>query len=368
MLFVCVSHFGGAYFDRLPAHTVEGRFLESVALIASPTFVVISGLLLGFLACSRPWDWLDLRVKLVDRGLFMLTLGHIAIAFAHVPMAGRLPLALEWGFITDVIAVGLLIGPFLVQRVSPGRRLVIAGVAYGLAWIVVASSHPESAALERLKEYLVGPSHFLGGRPRLLVECFPLIPWLAVYVAATGLGEALGRREASGRGTETIPLLGRVAVGCGLGALAIKGTPLMLKAAGLHETSVLVWTLGWPFQKQPPSPAYLGVHAGLGLLLLRGLMAIDALASWRRWLIVPAAVGRSSLAVFILQYFLYFTVLERWNPDYSAWWPLLLLASLALVVGFGLVWARFGNNKVFSVGYRWLARPRAGAASFRKAA
>ena len=47
--------------------------------------------------------------------------------------------------------------------------------------------------------------------------------------------------------------------------LVIKGVPLALKATGLAPTSVLVWTLGWPFQKQPPSPAYLGVYAGLGL-------------------------------------------------------------------------------------------------------
>ena len=113
----------------------------------------------------------------------------------------------------------------------------------------------------------------------------------------------------------------------------------------------------WPFQKQPPSPAYLGVHAGLGLLLLCGLLAVDARAALRRWLAVPAAVGRASLAVFIAQYFLYFTALRSWSPGYSTWWPLLLLASLALVIGFGLAWARFGNNNVFGVGYRWLVTP-----------
>jgi hypothetical protein len=30
----------------------------------------------------------DLRDKLVDRGLFMLTLGHVVIVFAQVPIAG----------------------------------------------------------------------------------------------------------------------------------------------------------------------------------------------------------------------------------------------------------------------------------------
>ena len=66
------------------------------------------------------------------------------------------------------------------------------------------------------------------------------------------------------------PTLVRAAVACVLGVLLIKGVPLALKDMGVARTTVLVWTLGWPFQKQPPSPAYLGVYIGLGLLLLGG--------------------------------------------------------------------------------------------------
>ena len=365
MLFVCVSHFGGAYFGRLPSHASQGALLEYVSLIASPTFVTISGLLLGFLARTRSQDFAVLRAKLVDRGLFMLTIGHGLIALAHAPMAGGIGPAFEWGFITDVIAVGVLIGPFLIEHVRPGHRLALAGAAYTLSWIGVATWRPESSTLERAKEYLLGPSHFLGDNPRLISECFPLIPWLAVYVAATVLGEYLGRRVAEGHSGQIIPTLGRVAIGCMLGALVIKGVPFALKAAGLFDTGVLVWSLGWPLQKQPPSPAYLAVHAALGLLLMCGLLAVDARPLLRRWLIVPAAVGRASLAVFIAQYYLYFTVLAWWNPGYSPAWPLLLLASLIVVLVVGVLWARLGNNDLFSVGYRWLAAVRSTAASAR---
>ena len=104
---------------------------------------------------------------------------------------------------------------------------------------------------------------------------------------------------------------------------------------GVARTTVLVWTLGWPFQKQLPSPAYLGVYIGLGLLLLGGLLAADAGPALHRWLTIPAALGRASLAVFIAQYFFYFTVLALWNPGYSPFWPLLLLASLLVMIGRG---------------------------------
>ena len=85
----------------------------------------------------------------------------------------------------------------------------------------------------------------------------------------------------------------------------------------MARTTVLVWTLGWPFQKQPPSPAYLGVYIGLGLRLLGGLLAGDARPALRRWLTIPAALGRAALAVFIAQYFFYFTVLALWNDAFS---------------------------------------------------
>jgi hypothetical protein len=92
-----------------------------------------------------------------------------------------------------------------------------------------------------------------------------LIPWLARYVAAAALGEYLGQ--------------------------------------------------------QAPSPAYLGVHVGLGLMLLCGLLAVDMRPALRRWLAIPAALGRASLAVFIAKYFFCFTMLE--------WWKRGLLALLA---------------------------------------
>jgi hypothetical protein len=365
MLFVCVSHFNSAYFERLPGREFEASLLRDLTLIASPTFITISGLLLGFLTRARPRDAPALRIKLFDRGLFMLTVGHVLIALAHVPIAGGIGPAFEWGFITDVIAVGLMIGPVLVDRVPPARRLALAGGLYAFTWLVVATWHPDSAGLQRTKEYVFGPSHFLDGVPRLVFDCFPLVPWLAVYVAATVLGEYLGRRAAAGRGAELVPMLVRVVLGCLLVVVLVKGVPFALKRVGLADTGVLLWTLGWPFQKQPPSLTYLGIFGGLGLMLLSGLLLIDARPSLRRVLAVPAALGRASLVMFIAQYFLYFSVFVWWSPPYTPFWPLVLLASLVVMIGVGVLWARFGRNDVFGVGYRWLvaAAPSTAASS-----
>ena len=109
------------------------------------------------------------------------------------------------------------------------------------------------------------------------------------------------------------PTLVCVAIACVLGVLLIKGVPHALKDTGVARTTVLVWILGWPFQKQPPSPAYLRVYIGLGLLLLGGLLAADtrpALAAGSR----SRRVGRS-LAVFIAQYF---STSRSWHCGISA--------------------------------------------------
>jgi len=359
MLFVCLSHFSDAYARSAPGDLVF-TILQHVAMLASPTFVLISGLLLGFLYRTHPEAMPTLRVKLVDRGLFLLTIGHLLIAVAHVPIAGGFGAALQWGFITDVIGFGLLFGPTMVERTTAKTRLTLAFAAYTLSWIAVVGWRPETAALERVKEYVFGAVALPHLGPRLVVDCFPLIPWLALYIAATALGERLGALFRARSTARANVVLTRLAVTCFIAALAAKAVPFGLHWLGWLPPSEITWVLSWPFQKQPPSPVYLGFFGGLGLLVLRAVLAIEAQPALRRWLVLPATVGRASLAVFIAQYYLYFTLIVLWRPALSVFWPLLFAASVAVLVGVALQWERYGSNDLFSVGYRRLvaASPR----------
>ena len=148
--------------------------------------------------------------------------------------------------------------------------------------------------------------------------------------------------------------LTRLALVCFLVALGLRALPFTLKTVGIATTSGTLWDLGWPFQKLPPSPAYLGFYAGLGLLMIRGLLAAEEHRTLHRWLRIPSALGRASLVAFIAQAFLYFTVLRWWHPAYSPLWPLLLVASMTMVLGIGLLWERVGSNDALTVGYRFL--------------
>src|SRR4051812_38573057 len=96
MLLVFLSHFAQGYFGETSTGRVP-RVLWRVGLVASPTFVIISGTLLGFLYAQSRDDFGPVQSKLIDRGLFLLTLGHVLILGALVPYGHTA----RWLFITD---------------------------------------------------------------------------------------------------------------------------------------------------------------------------------------------------------------------------------------------------------------------------
>jgi hypothetical protein len=89
--------------------------------------------------------------------------------------------------------------------------------------------------------------------------------------------------------------------------------------------------------------------------MFRSLLATDARSTLRVWLAVLAALARASLAAFIVQYDVYFTLLASWTPPFSPFWPLLFVASACVVLASGLLWGRHGHSDVFGIGSRRLA-------------
>ena len=119
--------------------------------------------------------------------------------------------------------------------VVPGAILVAAVVGAHLVWIVAMVRDRKRPALDW------GLRFVLGGAVAL--------------VAATVLGQHLGSLYAAGRRLEARAMVTRAALACALVALGVKGISLALTRLGLVPPSELVWILGWPLQKQPPSPA-----------------------------------------------------------------------------------------------------------------
>lgn len=85
MGFVCLAHMlEPVVFTSGP--TQARTILLAVSTVASPTFMLISGMVLGTAASRTPAELGRLGDKLRERGLFPLVIGHLLMLPAHIPM------------------------------------------------------------------------------------------------------------------------------------------------------------------------------------------------------------------------------------------------------------------------------------------
>lgn len=354
MFFVCLSHFSGAY---LWEHgTKAADFLVTVSMIASPSFVLISGLMFGFVGALNPDDLPHLRIRLLDRGVFLLVVGHLVLAASQLRRSS-LSQALSVSFLTDALAVAIIVGPRIVGATRRPLRIAIAISLYCAAWLLMARWQPSSAGALLIQRYVIGtlPSSVAG--PRVLV--FPVLPWLAVYLLGTVFGERVGSlyRQREAHRARRVFLV----VGAGSMLLGIATYICTREVDAVHAVvsrSVLAVLLTSPTLKFPPGPAYVAYFGGSGLVFMWLVLELEA----RRrlpWLTEGLRrVGYASLPVFVLQYFMYSMVIRPASLPYSAWWwPLLFLFSLVPMWALATAWSRAEANGLLTVGITaWLER------------
>lgn len=340
MALVCLSHFTPAWFPSMELPGPQ-RWLGVVTLVASPTFVLLSGLLLGWRFRSAPDRFPRFRARLLDRAVFLLTVGHLAIAASHLrrmSVGGEQPMLVV---LTDVIAVALLVGPAVVARFGVRGRLAVAAPLYAAAWGLVLAWTPPEGVARVVKAVLVGlrPSEGdIGG------YCVPVLPWLAVYLAATCVGDLLARRS-EGRDLLDCPLLWRAGVAAM--AVAVLQRVLVLGLVDQGVEQLAMSSVTW--QKLPPGPAYLLFNGGAGLVMLAFLAQLRRVAAGEaatRWL---ALLGRHSAAVFIAQFYVYSILVPILAPEVHVAWPLAFAATGLLLTGFAWTWERFHLERLLTV-------------------
>jgi hypothetical protein len=212
MVLVFASHFADAYLGSAGAHRTHEAVVRA-SFAASPMFMLVSGLLLGFLFASHRDGFDRLRKKLVDRALFLLTAAHFAIVAAHA-----------------------------------------------------------------------------------------VLPWMALYLAATVLGERLARLQIVARGLHVATLAGLGALLASVGTFLRGLRPLLaLVVPGGTGESSPVRVLTGTGRKLPLGPAYLFFYAGIALLLLAGCLWLSEVRPAAAVLEALQALGRNSFFVFVLQ-------------------------------------------------------------------
>jgi hypothetical protein len=342
MLFVLIAHFQEVYF--LAPHDAQ-LWLTDIGLIASPTFICISGIVVGLLHDTTPETFERLRVKLVDRGLFLLTVTHLLILVATRTVTRQ-----QYVFITDVIGVALLTIPAVVSRTRVRTMLACGATIYVLAWAVALLWHPHVWAMEVLEESAFGRGSLTHFR-----YVFPLIPWLCVYLVSAAIGKRLAFHQASGEAGAVLRFLvrtGFAAIGTAIAWHFLVARIALVPAVSTAIPMETALMLSARTQKLPPGPVYLLFHGGLALLLLAGWYLVEK-RRMHRLLAVAGDLGRASLVAFIIQYYVYYVVLRIARPHlhYADAWPAYLIGSMLLAVLPAVEWQRRGYNRFVTVGY-----------------
>jgi len=347
MVFVCLSHFSNAYFFGA-GEGAEGMYLVVIGMIASPTFVTVSGLVAGFLATTRSESFDQLRLKLIDRGLFLLIVGHAILAFSGV-LAGRgFVYALKIGYITDVVGFAVIVGPSLITSLKPRMRLVLAFCVYGLSWLAVFLWHPTGGAALAIKQYAIGI-------PNLTEPTrgdFPVVPWFAVYLLGTVLGQHIGALYAVRREKTAhifLAQIGAASLAIGIGAKIALHVFRDYAPVFDRIHPLLMFSIS-SYQKFPPGPVYLVYFGGLGMLLVAGILECGRRQMVPMLFNLLRQLGLASLFVYIAQFYVYVVVLRSLHLPFSHFWPLLFLGSLVILVAAAKVWNSRAGNRYLTVG------------------
>ena len=356
MLFVCLSHMAEAVFFMTGKSLLLGLAI-AVSMIASPTFMLISGMVLGVVATRGLADFDRFSGKLRERGVFLLTIGHLLMLPAHLPMMDVPSQVWRFLLMTDAIGVALLVAPSVVRRMSPRARMLLAVAVLALDWVMIYATRD----LEGHWPRLVATTLFGAFDPAksFWVFSFALVPWFSVYLVGTVLGERLatfGRDAAAA--ARRIAIWGAVA----FAVFVVMNLLPRAVAAVTAETTGLELVLAKIshfHQKRPPAPGYFLAYGGAGLWML----AVMYRAMEWRWLRPVTErlteIGQASLFIFILQYYLYYTVVPAIGRRVAPVWIAAYLASLAVIVAGARLWLRVDGNRWLRVpGYQRLFGPR----------
>ncbi len=347
MLIACLAHFAWWMEEAYPSLSL---MLAMIGMVATPAFMVLSGSMIGLKAGRAGVVGRKMRLDLIDRGIFLIVVAHLLIAVAEVHRGGTLLQRLVQFNSVDEIGLGcILFGAFHGLALKPVRMLLaLAFSLICLGWALALVWHPLMPTAKVVEELLVGQ---LINNPIIDYAC-PMAQFLALLVAGVALGRFVAQREQQGRlDSIAMPLclLGATLAAAALAAhlgysrAAMRG---WVPADGAWHASLVI------VRKIPPSPGYLAFFTGLALLMF-GLLTYLRRAAHARWLLEwLATIGQVSLFVFVLQYFVFWTLPDLLGLKPAGYFPLLFAGQIALLWFMARWWGRIGGNRWIRIGLR----------------
>jgi len=343
MFFVCLSHFCEYYL------TSNGKLsmlhnIWKITMLASPTFMIISGITLGYLFSVNKNHFHEIKRKYLDRGLFLITIAHLLIMISWIPMIKEFHGNMMIVFITDTIGICLILGSILISKIRPLMRIILGSLLFFFAWSVANSHILISKYFNIVIEILCSTT-----KNSNFFDNFPIMQWFGFYLVGTAIGEQVGNFHLSGQQNLIRSYLmktGIVFIGV---AISLVVAMKFVRHYGLIGSVDTIQALFNFSQKNPPALIYLLSYGGIGLILLS---ALNFLIEYKYLLPIInlfEIVGKTSLVTFILQYFMYFTLIVWLRPPYSPLWPLLYLGTVVIIFIVVLFWHKKRLNKYLTI-------------------
>jgi uncharacterized membrane protein len=351
MLFVFLAHYSQLYFVEA---TAWAEFYHSygvmIGRIAAPAFVLVSGFLLGFLYQNRSGDWGAVRIHLIDKAIFMATVGHLLIALF---VAAKTTSAIGHGHITDTIAFCVLLGTMAVPRTTPLLRLALGGALYGMSWMAWLCWDPTTPVGTFLKAVFIGAQ-----TEDASIFWFPLIPWVSLYLIGSCLGGYAGSQNAKALHTSVAVRLIKIGVGAVALSLVIRVVDQCLGHSLSPTPHAILHASASLYQIYPPSPSYLLLYSGLSVMMLGVLYLYEHAWRGQRVAKVLEDLGQSSLIAYVLQFLVYYTAIfvlvTQTDLTPTGLWPVYFLTSVALLLLLVRMSRRAGLNRLCTVGLPFL--------------
>ena len=363
MFFIGVSHIS---FYLINDSATLASHARAIGYVATPNFLLMSGLACGYQLAHAPTTATALRI--VDRGLFALLVGHLLVTASIVYMVPP-GTAFEHIVITDSIGALLCLAPLLKH--TPARTLLWLGAAvYVLTTTFALAWHPASPTA------IVGGAVLLaindGGMPDIGWTS-PTLPYLGIFLLGVGLGklihaarrgggfEQLSRRLAA---AGTLAIL--IALAVNVGRHFVK--PFLESHATPRNWADVVLTTINVRHDMPPTLAYGLFYGGIGIALVGFLGLLPRRAAdprLVRWTRLAAVVGQASFVSYIAQ---------QWLIDFIPVWvgfdswltpltcPVYLVVSTVIMYWVARGWGHWHANRYMTLGLKpGLPDARAGA-------
>lgn len=310
MLLVCVAHFWDEYLlasqlapTELPQLGLWSLPLQFVPRMASPMFFLLSGITLAYLDKLKRQDAGALRIHLIDKSLFLLTVGHIAIALT-IAIRSSFRDALQHGYVTDTLAICTIGTLFLLPHSKAITRLVLGLTIYLGSWTSWYNWIPDTENMILIKEIFVGPET----TAESMLFYFPLLPWFGVQLVGSFIGECLAYMSSSELPSKSSKQLMLIGVAVFMTGLGIKVILIALKVMGIFELDAAHYPIVAPLQKYPPGLLYLLLFTGSAIILIGASLYFEKRFMHHRAIWLLSNLGRNAFPAFLLQYLVYYTV------------------------------------------------------------